>query len=293
MATGIGVDPTKNGSGVITSGRSSLDDRKIWGALYSPGIVSGGVVTTSGSALQYSVSEGVAAIKTATGQIVMAPIPATTVPTTANTGTGARTDIVYVKQRFPADGDSNVVVGVAPTLPANALELMKFSVPVNAANTNAATRTGFQSFAIPYGANLGTLYDYTYTTTGPLPQSLVRVGHTTFYVPTDRRLRFTVTALLFAGGASGFSDSTYCEYGFLPNIDGGDFVIFTSPGLHQAWATYSWSEEINVTAGAHTTNLGMLRMVGPGVPRTHYGIDEFGFGRQGIQYRIEDAGVSV
>lgn len=295
MATGIGVDPTKSGS-TITSGRSALDDRKIWGGLYSPGIISGGAVSTSGSLLQYTVSEGVAAIKTATGQIVMAPIPATTVTTPAAPTSGSpRTDIVYVKQRFPADGDSNVVVGVAAgtALPTNALELMRFSVPLNAANTNSATRTGFQTFSIPYGANLGTLYEYTYTTSGALPTSFTRLGHGSFYVPTDRRLRFSISAMIYAQGAVGFSNANYCEYYFIPNFDSNDFVIWTTPGLHQAWATYSWSEDINVSAGVHTTNFIAARAVGPGTPMTHYGLDVNGYGRRGIQFRIEDVGVAV
>lgn len=292
MATGIGVDPTKDGSGVITSGRSALDDRKIWGALYSPGIVSGGVVTTSPSALQYTVSEGVAAIKTATGQIVMAPIPATTVPTASNTSGSARTDIVYVKQRFPADGDSNVIVGVASTLPTNALELMKFSVPNNAANTNSATRTGFQSYAIPYGSNLGTLYEYAFTTSGALSVDNVTRGSGSFYVPTDRRLRFSISAVLYSSGAVGFDNTKYCEYLFIPRLDNQDLILWVSGGLHQARATFTWYTDVNVTAGNHTTNFAGQRAVGPGTPATQWD-GATGGTHRGIVYRIEDIGVTI
>jgi hypothetical protein len=293
MATGIGVDPTKSGA-TITSGRSALDDRKIWGGLYTPGIINGGSVTTSASLLQYTVSEGVAAIKTATGQIVMAPIPATTVTAPAAPTSGSpRVDIVYVKQRFPADGDSNVVVGVAAgtALPTNALELMRFSLPLNASNTNSATRTGFQIFSIPYGANLGVIYEYKWTTSGVLPNLMGQYGHGTFYLPTDRRLRFSISALLYANGATGFSDSTYCEYFFIPLLDGADVAIWQSPGLHQSWATYNWSYDLNVSAGTHTTQFVMSQLRGPGSAATFYGSDEFGFSRKGIIYRIEDVGV--
>jgi hypothetical protein len=279
MTIGFGVD-----KGTNNQGTTSADIRKIFGGIYTPGIISGCTVTTNST--QYIVSAGVAAIKIATGEIVLAPIPAIsiTIPTT-----GARTDIVYAKQRLPSidGGLSDVLVGVTSgALPTQSVLLKKFSV----SSTNIPTQTGSQDYSIPYGASLGVLHKWQNTYSGPLSTTLLREGHGTISLPTDRRLRFSISALLYAEGASGFDDAKYTEHYFLPNIDGGDFVIWTTPGLHQAWATYNFEEFINVTAGTHTVNLGSGRMVGPGRACTFYGLDGNGFGRRGVYFQVEDAG---
>ena len=121
MTSGWGVDATLVG-GVPTSGTTDLDVRKVWGALYTPGIISGCVITKSSSQLKYTVASGVVAIQTATGEIVMAPIAGGTV--TTPTVTANRTDIVYAQQAFPTiEGNSNIVLGVASTLPPRAVAL--------------------------------------------------------------------------------------------------------------------------------------------------------------------------
>lgn len=291
MATGIGVDPTKDGQGAILSGMSSQDHRTVLGSLYSPGIISGGVVSTSASGMTYSVTAGVAAIKITTGQVVLAPIPATTI--TAAAASADRVDVIYARQNFPADGNSNVVVSYGTALPANSVELARYNVKTGIASTSATTLAGVRDYSIPYGATLGVLYTWTNTYSGILSANLLREGYGSFSVPTDRRIRISVSALLYADGASGFDNARYTEHYFLPNIDGGDQVIFTTPGLHQAWGTYNWVHYMNVSAGTHTTNLGAGRMVGPGRACTYYGLDGNGFGRKGVQYIIEDAGVVI
>lgn len=294
MGTGLGVDPTKDGTGAITSGMSSQDHRKVLGSLYSPGIISGATVATSPSAMTYTVSAGVASIKTATGQAVLAPIPQQTVNALPAPGSGsARVDIVFAKQRFPVDGDSNVIIDVATVLPANALELGRFSVGVGITKTDAAVRTGQVDYSIPYGANLGVLHEFVNTYSGAMSIPLIREGHGTISLPTDRRVKFSITATMYAIGANGFDNSKYTEHFFLPNIDGGDMVIFCTPGLHQAWATYKWEHYFNLAAGTHTVMYGSGRMVGPGQAATHYGTDGAGFGRTGVIFRVEDAGVLI
>lgn len=291
MTSGFGVDPTLNGSGVPTSGTSAQDIRKINGGLYTPGIISGVPVSTSPSAMTYSVGAGVVAIQVATGEIILAPVPATTVTTTVAPGTGTRTDIVYAQQKYPSiEGNSDVVVGVSTVLPSRAVAIKKFIVSAGNTNTNQTVISGSQSFVIPYGATLPRLHYYQYTNSGSLPNGFTRVGQGSFYLPTDRLLRFSVSAVLNANGSTGFDNSKYCEYGLLPNIDGGDICIWSTPGLHQAWGVYQFSATIAVNAGQHTTNMGMVRIVGPGTAETHYGL--FGsYGRRGIEYSVEDAGV--
>lgn len=293
MTTGFGVDPVLDTNGVPVSGTSSQDIRNIWAGLYTPGIVSGGVVTRSATTMTYTVSAGVAAIPTATGEIVMAPIPATTVTTAAAPNTGSRTDIVYVQQKFPSiEGSSDVIVGVASTLPLRATLLANFNVPAGITNTNAATVAGPVDYSLPIGGSLGRLHYWQNKYSGALSNNLLRDGYASFYTPTDRLLKFQVTASLSAIGASGFDNSRYVEFGFLFYCDGGDFVLHTTPGLHQAWATYQYESIVSVGAGTHNVNLGMLRAGGNGQATTHYGVDPAGFGRRGIEFEVWDMGVA-
>jgi len=289
MTSGFGVDRASDG----LSGTTAQDIRRIFGGLYTPGIISGCAVTTSGSAMEYTVAAGVVAIQTSVGEVVLAPVTQNTISTSSAPVSGTRTDIIYIKQRFPSvDTDANVVIGVGTTLPTNAVEVKRFTVSAGQTNTNAAVATGGVNYSIPYGASLGNLHRWQNTYSGPLSTSLIREGHGTFTIPTDRRVKFSVSALLYAVGASGFDNSKYTEHYFLPNIDGGDMVIFTTPGLHQAWGQYYWEHTINVSAGTHTTNLGSGRMVGPGQAATFYGTAA-GFGRTGIVYTVEDIGPAI
>lgn len=292
MTSGFGVDASVDG----TSGTSSEDIRRINGALYSPGIISGCAVTTSASAMTYKVAEGVVAIKTAVGEVVLAPVSQATVTAPAAPSSGTRTDIVYAKQRFPsivAEGDANVIVGVATTLPVNALELMRYTVGAGITNTNAAIRTGDVNYSIPYSSSLGVLHYWQNKFQGALSANLIREGHGQFYLPTDRQVQFKFHACLSALNASGFDNSKYCEWGFLPNLDGYDAVLWTTPGLHQAWQTVMFERTINVTAGNHTVNIGSMRKAGPGTALQWYGLQGDGMGRMGAEFIVTDMGPAV
>lgn len=293
MVSGFGVDPSAD----KTTGTSSSDIRKIFGGLYTPGIVNGAKVTTSATNMTYTVSSGVAAISTGTGEVVLTPIPSGTVTGAAAPGSGTRTDIVYAQQRYPSiEGDATVSLGVASTLPARAVALKKFTVSAGNTNTNQAVATGGIDFSIPYGANLGRLHYYQHTSTGingALPNTLTRVGHGSFYLPTDRRVRFRVFACISASGASGFDNSKYCEYGFLPNQNGADFVLWSTSGLHQAWESVYHETTMVLPQGTNTVNLGLVRLIGPGTAMGHYGVGSDGFGRNGIEFSVEDVGPAV
>lgn len=299
MSVGWGADSTVSG-GTVTSGTTASDVRKVWGALYTPGIVQGCTITRSGSAMTYSVASGVVAIKTGSKEAIMAPVEATTVTTAAAPGTGSRVDLIYAEQRLPAAGDSTVQVKVAAfanndavVVPANSVELRRYQVSAGQTNTNAAVQVGGVNYSIPYGANLGVLHEWQNTYTGPLSIPLIREGNGYIDLPTDRRVRFSLNAVLYVAGANGFDNSKYTEHFFLPNVDGNDMVIWTTPGLHQAWGTYNWEHYINLPAGRHPVNLGAGRMVGPGQASTYYGLDGLGFGRRGIYFLVEDAGPTI
>lgn len=296
MTSGFGVDPTKS-AGVITSGTTAKDIRLAFGALYTPGLISGGIVTTSSSAMRYTVSAGVAVVETAPGskENIIIPIPATTLNVPTVPAGAPRTDVVYAIQRVPSvEGDSEVVVTYGPTLPQRAVLLYSFAQPAGATVTSAGTKNGFIDYSIPYGASLGTLHYYQHklngTFTAAQSPEINRIGAGTIYLPTDRMVNFKVSAVLSATNANKFDPNAYCEYGFLPSWGGGDICIFTTDGLHQAWATYSYDVTVPIVAGQYPVNLGVTRMVGPGIAQCHYGPDSVGFGRRGIEFTVTDAG---
>lgn len=290
MTSGFGVDKGADGSGT-----SSSDIRKIQGGLYSPGIISGCTITTSPSTMTYTVSPGVVAIKTAAGEIVLAPVPQTSVTSANGPANTTRNDIVYVQQRYPSiEGDANVVVGIGTSLPERAVKLRTYRVSAAQTNSNASVATDGIEYAIPYGTSLGKLHDWQNTYDGLISIPLLREGHGSFTLPTDRRVRFSISVCLSAAGAYGFDNSKYCEWFFLPNVQGptinGDLVIWTTDGLHQAWATYNFEHYVDLPAGQYTTSIGCGRMVGPGQAVQHYGIDGNGYGRPGLYFLVEDIG---
>ena len=290
MTSGFGVDKVVGGSGT-----NSSDIRKIQGGLYTPGIISGCVVTTSPTTMQYTISAGVVAISTATGEIVLAPVAQTTIPTDPAT---TRTDIIYVQQRYPSiEGDANVVVSVDTSVPDRAVEIRRYSLTAGQTNTNQAVISAGVGYSVPYGATLGRLHYYQHTAMGldgDLPNSLTSYGHGSFTLPTDRMVKFKVFAILSARWASGFDNANYCEYGFIPNGGSeGDFVLWQTGGLHQAWESHYYETTIPMPAGDNTCFLRFLRIIGPGQPVGHYGLGGDGYGRRGIEFSVWDDGPIV
>ena len=300
MTVGWGVDATVTNN-VVTSGTTAADVRKVWGALYTPGVVNGCTITRSGSAMTYTVASGVVAISPTVGEVIMAPVQGAPVPTTVAPGTGTRVDVVYAVQRQPASGDSNVALEVKSFAteadivpPAASQELGRFLVSAGQTNTNAATVIGDVKYSIPYGGTLGVIHYWQNKYDGDLTNGFGRLGHGTYNLPTDRLVRYTYRTTLSSRGAIGFDNSKYVEYGFLFNNDriggSGDFVIHTTPGLHQAWATYEFNSLIVLPSGPNTFSLAETRIVGPGTAWQHYGSDGSGYGRRGGEFIIEDLG---
>lgn len=291
MATAWGVDPLKDGNGLVTIGTTALDFRLIQGGIYTPGIINGGVVTRSASALTYTVSAGVAAfpiVTTAPKQTALGAIPYT-VKTVTAPSSGTRTDLVYALQRTVADnGDPNIVVEVGTVLPAKAVLLDSYIVSAGQTNTNAAVRTGQIAYSIPYGASLGTLWQIRDTFNGDVPVARRIIGSGTFYVPTDRNVRISATTSVSAKDAVKFDNAKYCESGIEVFIDGVSKYIWTTGGLHQAWEEYHWSESFTATMGSHTVRYETFRAQGPGVPVQRYSV-----GNAGNLCKIEDIGPAI
>jgi hypothetical protein len=299
MTSGWGVDATITNN-VITSGTTSTDVRKVWGALYTPGIISGCAITRSGSAMTYTIASGVVAISPTIGEVIMAPVQGAVVTTAPAPGTGTRVDVVYATQRQPASGDSNVALSVVSfategsiVAPAASQELGRFLVSAGQTNTNAAAEIGDVKYSIPYGGSLGVIHYWQNKYDGILSRPILREGYGTYNLPTDRLVRYTYRSVLSAVGAAGWDNSKYCEYGYLFNSDriggSGDFVIHTTPGLHQAWATYQFDSLIVLPAGPNTFSMAGTRMVGPGDALQHYGFDGT-YGRRGGEFIVEDLG---
>lgn len=293
MTSGFGVDPTKDGSGAITSGTSSQDIRQIFGGLYAPGVVSGGAVSTSSSAMTYTVTAGVGVVEVAAGQNIPIPIPATTLTAQSVPASGSRTDIVYAQQRFPSiEGDSEVIVNYGPTLPPRAIKLNTYIAPAGASNTSAGTVTGDVDYAIPYGTNQGVLYNYVHTFNGTIDPGNFRQGMGTIYLPTDRYLRFGVSTCLSALDASGFDNSKYCEFYYYPELDYTPLAYWNTGGLHQAWAIRNFELYVTVPAGQHVVSYSRGRAVGPGNAVAHYGAISGSVSYPGTTLTISDAGVA-
>lgn len=291
MTTGWGIDPLKDGSGNVTVGTTAADFRQIQGGIYSPGLISGGLVTRSASSLTYTVAAGVAAFPIVTGtnpQTALGPIPAGSVVTTAPTS-GSRVDLVYATQRtVTANGDPNIVLGVGTTLPARSVLLNGFTISAGNANTNATVQSANIAYSIPYGASLGLLVNKRSSFLGNFT---VRADDITssFYLPTDRLVRVTLDSTLSALGAVGFGTSaTYCEAGYDVFIDGGRYALWSSMGLHQAAAENSWSVYAQLTAGTHTIKTERYRQAGPGTCVARAMV-----GTLGAQLTVEDIGPVV
>jgi hypothetical protein len=292
MATGFGVDPLIL-DGVATKGMESADVRKVFGGLYTPGIISGAKVTTSPSGLTYSVSNGVVAIPTAANEVVLAPAPARVITTTAPTN-GSRTDIVYIKQEFSGtDSDVDVEYGITNgAIPPNSLELSRFIIPQNAANTNLATRTGAIDYSIPYGGSLGLLYagqsTYNAVVDYPAGQDVYYLAGT-FDLPTDRRLRFTVSISVSTEDGQDGTPSTWVEPVLAPQLDGVDVVMWSFRATG-SWQTYTFSYDTltAVPAGTHTVRLRRNYTVKAGRRMwIHYG-----GGHPGTTLSVTDLGVA-
>ncbi|QFG12220.1 minor tail protein [Arthrobacter phage Racecar] len=286
MTTGFGAEPLKDGNGVVTVGTTSDDIQRVTGSLYSAGLISGGGVTTSPSALTYTVGSGVAAFpivsdlstpyKPQNQKTVLGPIPATTLTVTAPSS-GTRTDIVYAQQLTPLDdNDATIVVNFGPTLPARAVQLAKFTVTAGNTSSNQFAKVADVKYSIPYGASLGRLVNYTSLFNSPFTvapsgtQPRSTVGSGTFYLPTDRLIRVSLTATVSANLAVGFDNSKYCEAGYEVLLDNNIMFTWTTGGLHQAWQEYYWSGDIALAANpttARTIKVNHFRAQGPGTPR--------------------------
>jgi hypothetical protein len=289
MATGFGVDPVITG-GVPTSGMTSEDLQRIWGGLYSPGLVNGGAVTTSPSGLIYTVSAGVAAVPISSGKVVMAPIPAGVV-TVSSPGT-SRTDIIYAQQHFAdIEGDVQMTLGAGTTLPPRAIQLDSYTLGAGAVNTSVGIRTGSINYSIPYGGSLGPLWSGVSTYNGVIAEINTSIYYLSgsINLPTDRRLRFQFTASVSTADGDDGVRGTWVEPQYAPQLDNVDLVTWSFRATG-SWTTQTFTyDTVNtVPAGPHTVRMRRLIYSAAGrQAQLHYG-----GGQLGSTFTVEDLGVA-
>lgn len=271
MATAFGADPLKNAAGAVVTGTTSADLRKIMGAMYTPGLVKGGVITPSTSTMSYRVNEGVGVIKMSDTENVIGYWPAVNALVPTNLAV-PRTDYVYAYQKTPgADNDANLVVMVGNSLPSTrAVLLGTFTYKAGATSSRDAVVTTNVDWSIPYGSSLGILAEQVDTLNGLFTTRSI-IANRSFYLPTDRRVRFHFNSVVRANSSVGFSNTAYTEASYGLNVDGNQIAYWRSPGLHQAWSTLQFETAVNLTAGQHVVTLSRGREIGPGTPFQIYG----------------------
>lgn len=289
--------PISDGNG---HGTDPATMRRILGAHWANvGVIDGCTVTTSSSGLTYTVAAGraVSTRGTTYGKVEF-EVPASTVTTTAGPQSGSRIDVVWAKPNDPSQGDANadVVVGVTngtaststpskPTIPTGALELRTYLVPQGATKTSQATVQGSVNYAIPYGGSLGILDEVKDTATAFGGD--ITVGSISFYLPTDRLVRFEMVTSATAVQKNTGTPLTYGSMYQRLYID-GVMVREIERALSGAANTDVYTESFVLTAGNHTASMRLLdgisgwkRYYGPGVT-----------GRPGQRLRAVDEGVA-
>lgn len=266
MATGFGVDPTKNAQGVITSGTSSRDLRVVVGGMYNQGILRGCEVATSTSGLEYKISGGSCILSIGNGggiagpsgneEHVMLPIYPTTVTTTAS-GASPRTDFVYVKQNIPSiDGNSNIVYGVTSTRPGTydqRLVIQELHVPANmTGNTSKAVKVIDRNYATPVSTGGKYLVDKRDTYDGLLNLRDLNDLGASFYLATDRLIRVDFTVTVDCDFNDGIQEALYS---FI-HIDGVRRATFSTGKIDDGWTkTISNSYLTTLSQGNHNITL--------------------------------------
>lgn len=244
MATGFGVGQDRNGTGT-----SPEDIQRITSAEYIwPGIINKcGVSTTT--AMSYKIEGGAAVIQVGPAAKVKVPIFEQTIPTAPAPATGTRTDIIYVKQNFPAsDGSNSVVLGVAQTLPANSLELDRFTIPAGATSTNQAQRIGNPIFTRAVGSQFGTLYSFTDTDrTVRAPGYTGKKGAGSFFLWTDSDLDITLTSTVANAAVNDDSGSILYKI-FVDNR----LIRSIERGYGRIWDSKDYTTAITLPKGNHT-----------------------------------------
>lgn len=295
MTTGFGADPLKDENGNVLVGTTEEDIRQITGSLYSPGLISGGIVTRSASALTYTISNGVAAFpivadatKPENRRTVLGPIPAVTLNVTPPSS-GSRTDIIWARQLTPSnDGNATIVVELGTVLPARAVMIDSYTISAGATNSNAAVKTGNITYSIPYGAPRGTpWFTHRSTFNGVFTATKLAAAAGQFYLPSDRYVTYNLSTSLNSNGAVKFDNARYCEAAYALYLNNEWKFTWTTGGLHQAMQDYYFEEAGTLTAGNYSVRVDRWKSAGDAIAQPY---QRYGTGNLGLLFQIRDAG---
>lgn len=263
--TALGIMQDNEGAGV-----DPLTHRRIIEARWAnPGILSG-LAVTGGSGLTYGVSAGNAVLsRSASDGYTEAywdggQTPAVSVGDPSN----PRIDTVWLKANDvqQGDGDNRVHVGVtqgtpssspvAPSAPSGATAIAAMRVPAGATSLSGATQTTQRQYAIPYGATLGLLASYRYSTNGAFDTT--KYKKTTrcavqVTVPTDRLVDLRLSCSASGSGTREQVCNWYAAFiidGQEVEYSGGEFQL---DGI--TCETHQRTHTVELTKGTHTIGI--------------------------------------
>lgn len=248
MAVGFGVEPDAKGTGMTPEDLQAITSSEyIWG-----GILTGcNVVGTS--AMEYKIIEGAAVIKLSSFRAVKVPVYAQTVPTAPAPATGSRIDIIYVKQNFPAsDGNNAAVVGVAQTLPPNAVELDRREVKAGITATSATTSVGNRVHTRPVGSQFGVLFSAVDTDSSEHdPSQLLTRAAGSFGLWTDSDVELKLSSCISATDVKGQVKDEVGSVFYKIYID--DVLQYTwERRFDKFWESKEFSRLVTLPEGRHT-----------------------------------------
>lgn len=253
MATGFGIGPDRSGNGTTPE-----DIQTITAAEYAnPGILAGCEVTST-SGMSYQIKAGAVVIELAKDRYVKAPVAPQTIPTDPAPTVGSRTDVIYIKQNLVgSDGNNAVVAGVGRTVPANSVEIGRYTVSAGVTSTNQATRVGDTKYALPAGSSLGTLASYVDTDGAVRTRGTVyKRGAVSFFLPSDRQVEVSLQSCVAVADVDGDLGA--------PRVPGGSLLysIYVDDVLQRSferrydnvWDTVHFEFGMQLNAGRHTAH---------------------------------------
>lgn len=259
LGTGFGVEPTKNTSGVITSGTSSKDIRWIISGMYNQGILRDCFMSRSSNSLDYTIGSGsvvnsIGAAKPEEEHIMM-PVYGGTVRTILG-GSTARTDYVWVKQNLPnIDGNSDIIYGVSQTAPGTydqRLVIAKFAVPANMKTTSECSMYTDRNYATPVASSGRYLVSKVDPYNDLLKNRELNDQGATFSLATARLIRCDFTCTVDSDVSNGINEAlmTYIY------VNATKMATFSTGKIENSWTqTVSNSYLLQLPAGEHNITL--------------------------------------
>ena len=252
MSTAFGVRQTDAGAGFTVT-----DMRHILAAQWeSTGVVSG-LAVTGGTTLSYAVAAGVAVCSKgdSDGKTLAYFAGGSTATVAANSSGNPRIDCIWITSHDLDQGDADnlVTLGVtqgtpaatptAPTIPTYATLLAQMVMPAGATTTANAHQAASIGYAIPYGASLGVLgqfsdlSSYTINSTAPVLRASLPIS-----LATDRMVECTYARSVStdAGGSLTVRMS----------VDGVPVRVAVL-AANARWETHTMTALLQVGAGDH------------------------------------------